>query len=132
MPKFAHTQISIQIFKFLKNWGCTQLSLWIQWWSIINCYHQIGKELIQGLYAKNVYLPHSQLIWHFVTQLYDKKLHCKTSLGEFTIMSQPIRLSLVDWFVFQFLLDHLPFFSFFWCRLPFFLDVVILVFQKKY
>ena len=41
-------------------------------------------------------------------------------LGEFTMVSQPIRLILVDWFVFHFFLGCLPFFHFFLGRLPFF------------
>ena len=42
-------------------------------------------------------------------------------LGEFTMVSQPIRLILVDWFVFHFIfLGRLPF-LFFLGRLPFFL-----------
>ena len=66
----------------------------------------------------------------------------KIKLGEFTIVSQPIRLILVDWFVFHFCLGRFPFF--FGCLHFFyffvfrsssifnFFEVVILVFQKKY
>ena len=74
-------------------------------------------------------------------------------LGQFTMVSQPIRLILVDWlvfhfckgrfpfkkkikkknqvvFIFQFFLGRLPFF-FFLGHLPFFFEVVIQVFSKK-
>jgi hypothetical protein len=33
-------------------------------------------------------------------------------LGEFTMVSQPIRLILVDWFIFHFFLGRLPFYLF--------------------
>ena len=58
----------------------------------------------------------SVIIWCKDCQIYLTSLwyhvHNKGKLGEFTMVSQPIRLILVDWFVFHFFLGHLQ--LFFW------------------
>jgi hypothetical protein len=49
----------------------------------------------------------SKLTWK---QLVKKAIFEKNKkLGEFTMVSQPIRLILVDWFIFHFCLGRLPF-----------------------
>ena len=52
------------------------------------------------------------------TQFHIEVMKQENGLGEFTMVSQPIRLFWVDWFVFHFFLGRLQIFIFFG-RLPF-------------
>ena len=106
---------------------------------------KIGQETFHITITQNIWIPLSKpeiiLPWNtcpkvtlvtldFQTTIYDTKTtkskpslnFFQALLGEYTMESQPIRLILVDWFVFHFIFEVIfHFFKFFfWGRLPFF------------